>query len=599
MRLTIKAAGQAGQGVESGGAGFTKALMRAGLHVYGFGDYMSRIRGGHNFFILTLDDTHEVYSNSEPIYILIAIGPDALNEHLDEVIPGGCVLLDNDFPVTSEQEKYINEKKIHLCKLPISKIANEIGGNKMYSNTALLGAAAALLKLDFKYLDEVIRQNFARKSSEVADRNSKVALEAYNLTKEKYLQFFQWKVNYKTHTKQRMLIHGNDCISVGAFSAGCRFISAYPMTPATTIIEWFARHHKFGVVTKHVEDEIAAACMAIGANFAGVRGMTATSGGGFCLMVEALGLAGMTEVPLVVVDAQRGGPSTGLPTRNEQADLLFAIHASHGEFPRIVLAPGTHKDCFSQGARAFNLAEKYQTPVIIMQDLQQAGAFNDVDADQFNLDNIKIDRGKFLTKEELDKITDPYKRFKFSEDGISPRAVPGHPKAVYAPVTDEHDEFGHITEEKNNRIKMHAKRMKKEETAVKSDIKLPEIYGPDNADITLICWGGNFGVCKDTVDLNNRNELTSGFKNDGRGKNGSIGKLNVLYFQDMWPLNKQGTIAILSKIKKPVLLESNYSGQLGKLLMMTTGFEIKDKILRYDGRSFYPEEIRRELEKLI
>ena len=585
MRLTIKIGGAAGQGVESGGAGLTKALMHAGAHVYGFGDYMSRIRGGHNFFILTMDDSHEVYSNSAPVHILVALGTETLKEHINEVIEGGSILVDDEFPVSDSDLKVIEKNKLTLCKLPVNKLASDIGGNKIYSNTGLLGGAAALLGLDFKYLDEVIRENFGRKSSEVADKNAQIGFEAYKQTQIKYLSSFKWKLNYKAHKKQRMLIHGNDSFAIGAFAAGCRFISAYPMTPATSIIEWFAKHHKYGAVTKHVEDEIAAAIMAIGANHAGVRSMTATSGGGFSLMVEALGLAGMTETPVVIVNVQRGGPSTGLPTRTEQPDLLFILNASHGEFPRIVYAPGSHKDCFLTGIKAFNMAEKYQTPVLVLSDLQQSSSLNDVDASSFDLNKATIDRGKLLTKQDLDKMTEPYLRFKFTEDGISPRALPGHPKSVYASVTDEHNETGHIFEEKQNRIKMFEKRMMKETTALK-DINLPSIYGPQDADTTLVSWGGNYGVCKDTVDMNERGEF---------GKNG---KINLIYFQDMWPFPAEGIKQIFSKVKKPVLVESNFSGQLGKLLMMTTGYKIKDKILRFDGRSFYPEEIKKELERI-
>ncbi|MBI2996636.1 MAG: 2-oxoacid:acceptor oxidoreductase subunit alpha [Candidatus Melainabacteria bacterium] len=579
MRLTIKIGGQAGQGIESGGAGLTKALMHAGLHVYGFGDYMSRIRGGHNFYILTMDDTHEVWSNSESIYILVALDQDTLKEHISEVITGGSILVDDDFHLKEQDIKTIEKNKLNLCKLPINKIAGDIGGNKIYANTALLGATAALLDLDFEFLNEVIKQNFEKKSSEIADKNVQVAFESYVMTKKKYLSGFKWKLSYRPHKKQRMLIHGNDCFSMGAFAAGCRFVSAYPMTPATTIIEWFAKHHKYGIVTKHVEDEISAVCMAIGANHAGVRALTATSGGGFCLMVEALGFAGMTETPVVVMNVQRGGPSTGLPTRNEQSDLLFLLNAGHGEFPRILLAPGTHEDCYLTGIKAMNMAEKYQTPVLVLSDLQQSSALKDIDSDFFNLNKVVIDRGKLLTKKELEDMTEPYLRFKFTEDGISPRAFPGHPKTVYSCTTDEHDEKGHITEDKENRNKMQSKRMKKEITALK-DMKLPVIYGTEDADTTLVCWGGNYGVCKDTVDANNH------------------GAMNLLYFQDMWPFPKEQVKTLLSKIKKPVLVESNYSSQLGKFLTMTTGFEIKNKILRSDGRSFYPEEIKRELERI-
>jgi len=364
---------------------------------------------------------------------------------------------------------------------------------------------------------------------------------------------------------------GNQAFALGALAGGCRFISAYPMTPATSIIEWMARHEKrFGIVAKHAEDEIAAVCMAIGANSAGARAMVATSGGGFSLMVEALGLAGMCEVPLVVVEGQRGGPSTGLPTRTEQSDLLFVLNASQGEFARLVLAPGTIEEYFVCGWRAFNLAEKYQTPVLVLADQLLASSVRTIELDAIDFDSVVIDRGKLLTTAELEELTEPYKRHLFTADGISPRAIPGHPKAVYATASDEHDEFGHITEEMDNRRKMMQKRMTKLETA-RREIVAPARYGPAEAPVVLAGWGSTYGVLREVVD-----------RMDGQAR--------LVHFCDLWPFPAEAAADAL-RGGKLVTVENNYTGQFRRLLQGETCIGVDHTVLRYDGRPFSPEDI--------
>jgi 2-oxoglutarate ferredoxin oxidoreductase subunit alpha len=376
-----------------------------------------------------------------------------------------------------------------------------------------------------------------------------------------------------------MRITGNQAFALGALAGGCRFVSAYPMTPATSIIEWMARHeHQYGVIAKHAEDEIAAINMAIGANLAGVRAMTSTSGGGFSLMVEALGLAGMCEIPLVVLEAQRGGPSTGLPTRTEQSDLLFVLNASQGEFPRLVLAPGTIEEYFECGWRAFNLAERYQTPVIVLSDELLAASSRTLDITALDFDKVTIERGKFLTEKELDGLTEPYKRHQFSEDGISPRAVPGHPNAVYASASDEHDEFGHITENMTNRAKMMRKRMTKLETACQ-EIRPPARYGPDEAPIALIGWGSTYGVLREAVDR-------------------LAGQARLVHFCDLWPFPVEAAKTAL-KGSTLVVVENNYTCQFKRLLQGETCLPVAHTISRYDGHPFSPEDVLAGLKEVM
>jgi 2-oxoglutarate/2-oxoacid ferredoxin oxidoreductase subunit alpha len=589
QKISIKIAGAQGQGAGSGGQGLAKVFKRAGLHVFGIFDYMSLIKGGHSFFQLTISD-QEIFANTEKFHVVVSFDPQNVLETVADIRTlheGGLFIVDDATQLKPEIQAAIQEVGAQLCPIPMVKLGTEIGGNKIMANTVALGAVVGLLSLPFDYLDGVVRENFVKKSQEIADKNSAVAKAGYDYGKENLVNKFKFQVPaLNGEVAKSMLINGNEAIAFGSYAAGCRFFSAYPMTPGTSVFEWFTKSNaKLGVVTKHTEDEIAAICMAIGAGQVGARAMTSTSGGGFCLMVEAIGLAGMTEVPVVVVDAMRGGPSTGLPTRTEQSDLLFAVNASHGEFPKIVLAPGTVEQCYDAGVRAHNLANKYQIPVIILTDLLMADHLRDSLQDSYY--KAEVDHGKLVTKEELDKLgeNEQYLRFKFTEDGVSPRALQGHPKAVHAPATDEHDETGHITEDAHNRRRMMEKRMKKMETAV-NDIKGPEFYGPENADLTMIVWGSTYGAAREAVEL---------FNSDESKKE----KINLLHFTEVWPFPVKLSLEALKKVKHGVSVEQNFTSQFTKLLKAETGYDVKQRINKYDGRQFTPEEIVREVEKTL
>jgi 2-oxoglutarate ferredoxin oxidoreductase subunit alpha len=564
--MTFKIAGAAGQGVESSGAGFAAALGKGGLHVFGLQDYMSRIRGGLNFFQIRVHE-QPLYAHEDAVHILLPLNEEALEAYRDEVVKGGGIIYDEGLKVDSGR---IAERGCKPMPVPLIEIAKE-NGDRVMANTAALGAAAGAVEYSYERLADVIRMNFKRKGDEVVAANLRVGRAAYLYAQEKYAPGFEWKLEQVAKAPKRMLMNGNQAFALGALAGGCRFMAAYPMTPSTSIIEWMARHQeRFGFVTKHAEDEIAAVCMAIGANFAGARGMVATSGGGFSLMVEALGLAGMCEVPLVVVEGQRGGPSTGLPTRTEQGDLLFVLNASQGEFARLLLAPGTIEEYFLCGWRAFNLAEKYQTPVLVLADELLASSVRTIEVGAIDFDSVVIDRGKLLSTGELDGLTEPYKRHLFTEDGISPRAIPGHPKAVYATASDEHDEFGHITEEMNNPRRMMLKRMKKLETA-RQEVRAPTRYGPVEAPIVLAGWGSTYGVLREVVD-----------RLDGQAR--------LVHFCDLWPFPAEAAVEAL-RGGKLVTVENNYTGQFKRLLQGETCIGVDHMILRYDGRPFSPEDI--------
>ena len=362
----VRLGGEAGQGVESGGAGFARAVMRAGLHCFGLQDYMSRIRGGHNFYQIRVNES-PLYTFDDTLHLLLAFNKETVDLHWHDLAEGGGILHDTAIKVPGDE---LADRGVRDFSMPLTKIAEQEGGHKIMMNTAAIGAMAGLTSFPFESIADVIESNFKRKGADTVKNNLRVAEVAYKDAQEQYGSEFPWKLTAVPGAPRRMMMNGNQAIAMGTLAAGCRFISTYPMTPASTITEWLAAHAaRFGIVQKQTEDEIAAILMATGAAHAGVRAMTASSGGGFCLMVETLGLAAMTETPLVIAEVQRSGPSTGLPTRTEQSDLEFVLYASHGEFPRIVVAPGTIEQCFEAGHRAFNLAEVYQTPVIILSDL--------------------------------------------------------------------------------------------------------------------------------------------------------------------------------------------------------------------------------------
>ncbi len=563
--ITIRLSGNAGQGLESSGAGFVLAAARSGLHVLGMPDYRSRVRGGNNFFQVRLGNS-PVQSQPRQINILLALTADAVEMHAHDIMDGGFVLAPAEVGI---DESFLRPRNIALIQPPLVDLAKQ-HGDKMMANTGALAVLAALIGFPLQAIQDVIARNFARKGAEAVATNQAVAAAAHDMVREDAARF-PWKLSMPAEPRPRMAISGNHALALGAMAGGCRFMSAYPMTPATTIMEWLSSvPPEFGMVVKHTEDEIAAACMAIGASYAGARAMTATSGGGFCLMVESLGLAGMTEVPVVIVDAQRGGPSTGLPTRTEQGDLLFAVHAGHGEFPRIVIAPRTHEECFELGWRAFNLAERYQCPVIVLTDMLLAGSIATIDPVDFGA--VSIDRGRTIEPGDH-PAGNGFRRFEFADDGISPRAFPGDPEAVFPSSTDEHDETGHITEDAANRVRMMQKRMRKLETAA-NEARPPELYGPEDAEITLVAWGSSYGPCREAVDMLNA---------EGRAA------ANLVSFTDIWPLSP-ATEEIL-RGRRIIAVEGNYSSQLAQLLRMHTGIAVQGSINRYDGRAFSPEAI--------
>ncbi len=571
--INIKMGGEAGQGVESSGAGFVRALARGGLYIYGLQDYQSRIRGGHNFYHIRASAT-PVHSFSSNLQMLMAFDNETISEHSKELVEGGAIIFDEGLKFNRAD---VDEGKVKLMSAPLKKIAKEVAGDDIMANTAALGVLAGVTGYEIGYMEEVIRKNFKRKGQPVVDANLEVVRRGYAFGADNYAGDFGWKLQPMPNPKQRMVLNAHAAFCMGAVAAGCRFNSAYPMTPGTSVIEWMTAHAaKFDILTKQTEDELAAILMAIGAAHAGVRAMTNTSGGGFDLMVEALGLAAMTETPVVIVEAQRGGPSTGLPTKTEQPDLEFVIHASHGEFPRAVLAPGNVLQAFAAGYRSFNLAEKYQMPAIVLTDMMLSTTLETIEPEDMDFSAVKVERGEFLTMAQLDAMTEDwtYLRHAVTDSGVSPRALPGHPKAVYITTGDEHDERGYITEDPPTRVAQMRKRMRKLDAARVDTLK-PTLYGPADADLTLIGWGSTYGAIKMATDMLNAEGMTT----------------NFFHYVDVWPFPAEETEALFARAKHTIVIEQNYTGQLARIIRVETGCVPNGQILRYNGHPYSQEDV--------
>jgi len=557
--INFMVGGEAGQGVQSVGLLLAKALARWGYRVYADQDYESRVRGGHNFFRIRASDV-PVEAVKESVDILIALNKESIDLHRREIRDGGVILYDG--------EKLPGLTGNDLFSVPFDRLGRE-AGDAVMANTVALGAALGLIGYDFSLLNELLTGFF---SGETGAKNVKAADAGYQTVK--MFGGGRLKMTRAGDTK-RMLLNGNEAMAVGAIAAGCKFMSAYPMTPTTAIMEYLAAHAaEFGLVVVPAEDEISAMNMTVGAGFTGVRAMTATSGGGFCLMVEGLGLAGITETPVVVVEGQRPGPAIGLPTRTEQGDLEFILHASHGEFPRVVFAPGNVEDSFDLMVKAFNLAEKYQIPVLIITDHNLANSY--FTTEKFDLSKVTVDRGILYDK---NKSTGEYKRYAYTESGISPRAFPGDRNALVVADSDEHDEAGHLIEDAETRTRMMDKRFKKMED-LKKEMVPPKIYGGENAETLLIGWGSTCGVIRESAGILNK----------------AGGSYAHLHLTQIWPFPADTVAERMKKARQTYVIENNFTGQLAGLIREQTGLA-SVSILKYDGRPFTPDIILRELRK--
>lgn len=573
--VSWKIGGEAGFGIKSAGLMFAQIATRAGYEVFDYDEYPSLIRGGHNTFQATVSAA-PVSSTAEQVDVLVALNKETVDRHSHELSHGAAVIYD-PAGFTIPASKALHENNIKLVKVPLSQIALAAKGQQVMRNTVALGATQALLGLPLSLLSAVIKKNLAHKSQLLA-ANLSAASGGYEYVKKHYADI-DFKINLTVKkNSQRMLITGNEAIALGALAAGVQFYAAYPMTPASSVLHFLASHASSQrVVVKHAEDEISVINMALGASHVGARAMIGTSGGGFSLMVEALGLAGITETPLVILNAQRPGPATGLPTWTEQADLRFVQYAAQGEFPRIILAPGDTDECFYLTAGAFNWADRYQMPVIILSDkfLSESHRTTPV----FDLKPVTVNRHQAIMNADKLRRMKKYRRYQITDSGISPRSVPGQLGGLYLANSDEHDEYGYSNEEAANRIEQVRKRARKFQLAA-AELPGPRLYGPANAKTTIVGWGSVKGPVLDAMSW-----LPPKLAR----------KINFLHLNVLWPFPSEQVFKVLRRSRNVLLVENNSTAQLGQLIRQQTGVYIHHRLLKFDGRPFYPAEIKERL----
>ncbi len=567
MDYTIKIGGEAGQGIQTIGDTLAKVFSRAGYHVFTHQDYESRIRGGHNFFQIRFSDK-PVMASRDSIDILVALDRESIEQHKNQLSENGQIIFDSSALKQKHEEQ-------HFFDIPFVNLAIEHGGNKIMANTVAVGAVLGMLGMDLDILHEIIKGTFIKKGEAVITANIASATAGHDFAIKKCLRC---SFSAAQRAKPKMMITGIEAIGFGAIASGCRFYSAYPMTPSTGIMNYIAgREKEYGIIVEQAEDEIAAINMVLGASFAGVRAMTGTSGGGFALMVEGLSLAAMTETPIVIALGQRPGPATGFPTRTEQGELLFSLYTAHGEFPRVVFAPGTPEQAFYLTNKAFDLAEKYQIPAIVIFD--QYLADSEWTDEGFDLRRIKFT--DYRLRGEAFKNLSEYRRHAFTDSGVSPLGVPGDSRHLVVTDSDEHDEEGHIVEDADTRTKMVQKRLFKKIPLIAEEIDQPLVYGDSASEIVIVGWGSTYGVLKEAVD-----ELSKD------------NKIAMLHFSEIYPfpsIEKYDYLDILKNAKLTICIENNATGQFASLVRAETGYEFKAKINRYDGRPFTLERLLGEI----
>ena len=595
-RFSIKIGAMSGQGVDTVGKILARALKNTGFNVFGYREYPSLIKGGNASYQIDFSDG-EINSSKKEVDVCVILTEQHTKWYLDEIKNGGIIIHDiKRVRFTEAESKLLKEKNISFIYIPATELSTKVGGNYMMSNIVVLGYLWKLLHFPLNVLAETVLDNFKSKV-EIGRINALVLREGFSfvpvsftdykfrlhpmgfdkvefspLDTERLNTFFP-TFNLKEGNKSKLLVSGNEAVALGAISSGVRVFFGYPMTPSSGILTYLAaKSHATRMVVKQVEDEITAIGSTIGAMFGGTRALTATSGGGFDLMTEHISLSGITEVPLVVVVGQRPGPATGLPTWTTQADLMLAIHAGHGEYPRIVIAPSDPEDIYYKLQEAFNISEKYQVPVIFLTDKLLAESLYLTNT--FDENKVSIER--YLVTEDRENLH----RYEDTENGVSPRWNPGTLKTTYVVNSDEHDIDGNVIEDSETAIKMQEKRHRKVEYILK-DLPEPEVIKKNEVGegakykIGLIGWGSTKGVMKDVVD--------------------SMEGVAALSYTYVFPLKVDTLKSFIDKCEKVVMIEGNFNSQLGDLIKLETGIDIKDKILKYDGRPFFLDEVIKKL----
>ena len=550
--ISIVVCGEAGQGIQTIDQALTHVLKLAGYNVFSTKEYMSRIRGGSNSTEVRVS-SDKVNTFVDRIDILIPLNINAI-PHLEKRISDKTLII-------GEKEKL--ETDFPIANIPFSKIASEVGG-KIYANSVAIGVILGMLEVELSFPEEYFTKRYETKGADIVQKNIVSCREGYEIG-QSLLTMHHIKIDISRDNKvnENILLNGGEAVSLGAIAGGCNFVSSYPMSPSTPVLTSLAKYsHDFDIIVEQAEDEIAAINMALGAWYAGGRALVTTSGGGFALMCEGISLAGMIETPVVIHLAQRPGPATGLPTRTEQGDIELALYAGHGEFPRIIFAPGSLEEAFYLTQKAFNLADKYQVPVVILTDQYIIDSFYNIPP--FDQSNITNER--HIVKTEKD-----YKRFKLTESGISPRGIPGYGEGIVCVDSDEHSEDGYITEDLELREKMVDKRLKKLD-AIKNDIISPSLIGNKDYSTLIVCWGSNLHAVKEALNVIDREDFSA------------------LHFSQIYPIHYD-TASYLEKAENTILIENNATAQFGKLIKLHTGLDIDKKVLKYKGSPFSVEEI--------
>jgi len=585
--------GPQGSGINTGAEILAKALCRQGYHVFGNIEYHSNIKGKHSYYRLRIAD-QPVHSHIEAIYLLVALEEETLfgdlhhefpahQGHIHEVAEGGGILFEEG---TQGIEERLNGRRVHLFPMPYSKIVDQAlasvgkGGQaheyRIMNNTAALGASAGLLGCDFEQVAEVILSGFHGKARKVGEMNVHCARLAFEYAQEHYggKLAFTLPAVPKASGKQ-IMIKGTQAVGIAKLQAGLGIQTYYPISPATDESVYLeGQQSKYNLVVLQTEDEVSAIDAAVMAAHGGVRASTSTSGPGFALMPEGLGFAAMTEAPgPVVCNYQRGAPSTGMPTRQEQGDLQFALRAGQGDIPRMVIAPGDMTECFYDTFDAFNYADRYQIPVILMLDRHLAASY--VSVRPFDTSGLKIDRGALFDPEK--DANGHYMRYRFTQSGISPRSIPGQEGGIFWTTSDEHDQVGHITEGVANRLAKMRKRMRKLELAAREipDEKKLTVFGKKKAPVSVVSWGSTKGAILDALA-----------RLDPEQQN-----YNFIQTRILQPFPTEQMEALLASAAKVIVLEGNYSGQLASLLREKTGIKAHHRLLKYDGRPFSEDEV--------
>ena len=562
--LSIGIGGEAGQGIATPGDILARIFVRRGLHLNTYNAYQSIIRGGHIFLFVRISD-EEIYSHGDKLDLLLCLNQDTMDRHLNLIGEGGRIIFNSDTikPGTANDGA-------DLCPIPVAELTES--RNRLVQNTVAVGAVASLIGLDFRVLEESLSLRFQRQGENIVTENVRVARAGYDYAQQNFQPFHS---NLPSLPKPLGVWAGNEALAMGGAAAGVKFYAAYPMSPSTGVLHWMAQNARnLGIMVRQVEDEIGVANMVIGAAHTGCRAMCATSGGGFALMTEAVGSAAMMEIPAVFIDVQRAGPSTGVPTKTEQGDLWQALGASQGDFERFIVAPKDALDAFNTVPELFNLADRCQCPGIIISDLLISEGRFSFDPESVNM-HPQIERGELITEPS---DGNGYMRYQDTRSGVSPRAIPGLEGYVHVVATDEHDEDGILISDEftnpHKRRQMVEKRARKFE-GITDQIAGPELEGPEEAEVTLIGWGSTYGVIREAVQQLAEQGVTA----------------SHLPIKWIVPFHADAVSEVMSRAKRTIIVENNYSGQFARYLRSETGLSADGHIRKYDGEPFMPHHI--------